>query len=451
MLVKLSTGITWEVFAMLDSFSPSALYNLQPINIGTPYVESLTGYIIRLADAHCIATGHLINKVFAPYLNKKYLLNISKKGGNGFYDSSSGINGTGKLAVQFNEMLNYLTGKSDLNFLTLQNFSNILPTRGLLKSNKAWCPVCYEHAKKENQVVYDQLIWCIQNIDVCPIHLVRLESACSNCNCEMPILGRKAVPGFCSSCLSWLGSEFGNDTNDMDYCLTKVKIVGEMLAEGNMNIFTKENLVCSIDYYIKNYFSGAPSKMAKYLEVPKSTFSGWKAGKNLPPLSQLVNMARKFNTSIAGFLNKNPGSFDLIYIESNEKSVNKRTYNPTEIQSTLQSALNSKGIIKSLSSVANQIGCDRRLLYLLFPHECKLLASKYSSYTKELSKKRLESIEQKFVEVTEYFISYKVYPSRRRVEALLDNNYLIKEDAVANLWNQLRQDFFSEVSLESSN
>lgn len=35
------------------------LYNLEPIGIGTPYVEGLTSYIVRLADAHCVTTGTL--------------------------------------------------------------------------------------------------------------------------------------------------------------------------------------------------------------------------------------------------------------------------------------------------------------------------------------------------------------------------------------------------------
>ena len=35
----------------------SYLYSLQPIGIGTPAVESFTGYITRLAAAHAVETG----------------------------------------------------------------------------------------------------------------------------------------------------------------------------------------------------------------------------------------------------------------------------------------------------------------------------------------------------------------------------------------------------------
>src|SRR5436305_2454272 len=40
--------------------SRSRLYHLEPIGIGTPYVESLTSYINRLARAHCVLSGKLI-------------------------------------------------------------------------------------------------------------------------------------------------------------------------------------------------------------------------------------------------------------------------------------------------------------------------------------------------------------------------------------------------------
>jgi len=39
--------------------SRSRLYRLEPIGIGTPYVESLTGYIARLAETHCITPKSL--------------------------------------------------------------------------------------------------------------------------------------------------------------------------------------------------------------------------------------------------------------------------------------------------------------------------------------------------------------------------------------------------------
>ena len=40
----------------------SRLYSLNPIGIGTPQVESLTGYIARLAEAHVLSVGDLVGR-----------------------------------------------------------------------------------------------------------------------------------------------------------------------------------------------------------------------------------------------------------------------------------------------------------------------------------------------------------------------------------------------------
>ncbi|KOP26530.1 hypothetical protein AMR41_09940 [Hapalosiphon sp. MRB220] len=46
----------------------SSLFHLEPIGIGTPYVESITSYVARLAEAHSVAVGTLI----AAEIQKKF-------------------------------------------------------------------------------------------------------------------------------------------------------------------------------------------------------------------------------------------------------------------------------------------------------------------------------------------------------------------------------------------
>jgi len=38
----------------------SRLHSIEPIGVGTPFVESLTGYMIRLAAAHAVRVSDLI-------------------------------------------------------------------------------------------------------------------------------------------------------------------------------------------------------------------------------------------------------------------------------------------------------------------------------------------------------------------------------------------------------
>ncbi|PEA52838.1 hypothetical protein CON64_21960 [Bacillus pseudomycoides] len=62
------------------------LYGLKPIGIETPYVESLTSYLIRLSEAHQVYPSSLISYVIAPILGKEFLINSATRGGNRFYD-----------------------------------------------------------------------------------------------------------------------------------------------------------------------------------------------------------------------------------------------------------------------------------------------------------------------------------------------------------------------------
>ena len=59
--------------ALLESWSlsrpplppRSQLYSLEPIGVGTALVESLTGYVARLAEAHSVSVGDLVGRVLS--------------------------------------------------------------------------------------------------------------------------------------------------------------------------------------------------------------------------------------------------------------------------------------------------------------------------------------------------------------------------------------------------
>src|SRR5699024_3050263 len=67
---------------IVDNFlsSRTDLYNIKPIGIGTPYVESLSSYISRIAENHNLAVSPLLSKVIAPMLNIDYLKDQLRQG-----------------------------------------------------------------------------------------------------------------------------------------------------------------------------------------------------------------------------------------------------------------------------------------------------------------------------------------------------------------------------------
>jgi hypothetical protein len=71
----------------------SRLYHLPPVGVGTPFVESLTSYIARLAKSHSVLPGILLSKEIVPLVPKVYRsTNLF-----GTRNLTGAVNGTGKL------------------------------------------------------------------------------------------------------------------------------------------------------------------------------------------------------------------------------------------------------------------------------------------------------------------------------------------------------------------
>jgi len=51
----------------------SELYHILPAGLGTSFIESLTSYIARLAESHCLTTRTLVVQKFFPSLGRSYL------------------------------------------------------------------------------------------------------------------------------------------------------------------------------------------------------------------------------------------------------------------------------------------------------------------------------------------------------------------------------------------
>ena len=72
----------------------SRLYALEPIGIGTPFVESLSGYIARLAEAHAVSVGDLVGRELSPSVSKP--LTQSRANSQRFHARAHAINGFGE-------------------------------------------------------------------------------------------------------------------------------------------------------------------------------------------------------------------------------------------------------------------------------------------------------------------------------------------------------------------
>ncbi|WP_172797674.1 helix-turn-helix domain-containing protein [Cytobacillus solani] len=417
----------------------SFLYNITPEKLGTPFVESLNSYIARIAEMHCVSVGDLFSKIIIPILNKNYLNNIAKKGGDGFYKSTSSVNGIGLLAEEFVEIFSFLTSRQDIRETTLLSWSSIFTTRGLSKKKRHWCPCCYREQLENNQIVYDQLVWSIQPYNYCLIHNIELMNICPKCNSEMFFLERKSRPGYCSKCSDWLGIETNYIYSD---CSKKEFIIGNMLINTPEYIKkTGENgIPKALTYYVEQYFEGSISLAAEEIGIPKTTLWGWIKGKSLPPLGSLIEICIYLNLSICEFLDMTElPLFDRGFLKcrGEVKSVPlTRKKDHSVIKQKIHMII-KQNVPMSLTKLAIIVGCDRRLLSKQYPVECEIIKQNYLKFVREKKKQRYTLIKNKVEVAITCLIKDDMYPSRRQVESLLEHKYLIKEKEVAIIWKEL--------------
>jgi hypothetical protein len=283
----------------------SYLYALAPIGVGTPAVESLTGYIARLAAAHAVETGVLVNHELLPRIPLTKGVRAGKtpmkRPKYSFFSASHTLNGVGNRPRLWVSLLEQLTRMQQLDLLTALPWSAALSCIHLLRKNRAWCSFCYGGECSPDPPVYDRLLWAFQIVTVCPSHGWPLDSNCPTCGRTQYVFSSKTRPGYCSRCQSWLGRkpEPGNH-QDLTDQIHIAEMVGELLARSP---FVPSGF--SLDLFRENinrYARADGGNLRFRARIQDRHIQGWKQGKNTPILDSLVVLSRSLKVSVVRLL-----------------------------------------------------------------------------------------------------------------------------------------------------
>jgi len=408
--------------------------------MGTPHVESLSSYIGRLALAHLVTTGTLLTKVVAPMIEMPYLSASGIKGGSRFYESSGAINGIGQVARSFVTALEYLTFRNDLRYTTMLPWSELLPSRGLMKSKRAWCPICLQEQKFSQKIVYEPLIWSIQEVNLCHDHECRLETICPTCGKENYVLSRRYIPGYCSKCANWLGLSSGTKMqNEPQYSNWVTDNTGKLLSTSvsERSKITAKDLGERFSALIEHIANGNVAMFARILNLPKVSVWSWAKGKNRPTLGDLMKM---------GFSLRMPID-ELLYGESIPEKVatskktdqilpprnKKKPLDKNWLRNQLQAIIESKET-PSMRKVSRQLKVNRRIIYEHFPEISKKISSAYLAALEESRIKRLNHLSSQVEIATRELWAIGIYPSRRAIETYTGVSSILREAEVQKVW-----------------
>jgi TniQ len=381
----------------------SHLYPLQPLLLGTPFAESFTSYITRLAAVHQIPTGILLAQELAPFITRYPGPNpdsLSQVFFHIFFNQTGAWNGTGTMALEPILILQKLTRQPTLKYLTLMPWSKVLPTRNLLRKYKAWCPLCYHEWNQCGMPIYEPLIWSISTITVCSKHQYPLMSYCPNCGKNIYLLAWNTRSGFCCQCRSWLGTGCSIleskliNSQDIIWQSFVVSQVGELIAQAPYLVEApnRDSVANAINKCIDAATDGNAKAFAQEMCLSLTVPRDWRIGKALPQLNKLLRVCYRLSISLIDIYLGNLKIDSPIILKelpfSEQYSKTNRSFDADKVREFLELHFETNPP-QSLKQLAFQIGYDPADLYRYFPDLCHQISTRYKLHNKSSFKPRV--------------------------------------------------------------
>lgn len=422
----------------------SRLFPLEPIGLGTSNVESLTSYLTRLGEAHTVFVGDLIAQEIKTIIPKEYkskdLFCTKHKSGT--------ANSTGKVSQYLLSALSSLTKRNDLQFLTLTQWSEVLPQRNLIHPTKKWCPLCYQEQYQNNRIIYEPLIWFIKPVKICPIHRIKLISECPHCGELLLSLARNSQSGYCSNCKNWLETnQSDNSIVDSEWEFWVAKNIGELLAKtkGNAKRISRENIPKSLHRCLDQLDVDGITSFAKLVGFKKNQVWEWTNGKVIPTVSASLKISYSVGISLLEFLSEEKFQCLNLHGKNLPAIASKSRKNDSTIdfelaeEQLLTILSNPSQIPRSMSKVAKDLGFHRRTLTRRFPELTHQISTKYKQYKRDIRVQNIKECCREVEKVVAELNQKGIYPSESNVSQLISKPGNFRDQEVRNALRKARQ------------
>src|SRR5258708_7150754 len=392
----------------------SRLYPLEPIGIGTPDVESLTSYVIRLAKEHCVLPKTLVINELLPLLVRQGVPEASASDPSKIWGRIvQALNGTGDLARSGADALEKLTKRNDLSTLTMLIWANVISKKGLLRETQAWCPLCYEEWRVNRKIMYSPLLWSLKAVKICLHHQRPLQERCPSPQCQknLPIVATHIRLGYCPHCHYWLGNIAATNFDiaeavageESQQAYWNAIALGELLqmAPDVSAPLQREDLALAIDLLIDRMPVKEAASLAHLLNVKPQTITDWQRGLLSPRVETLLQMCRLLSISPK-----------QLFFESSDNSIvtNSRWKAPIDrLHPTMMRLLSDseealRGLEEELASdeepspslqeAAQCLGYrTKSSLYKRFPELAYAITAKHQKYQKPQPNQKMSSDE----------------------------------------------------------
>lgn len=420
----------------------SRLYNLPPHGLGTTRTESLTGYVARLAKAHCVSVGSLLNRGVHGHLHEddpgsRVILSP---------DYLRSMNGLDAVAATWTRALEELTCRSDLRFLTMFTWADVLSSRGLMRRNRAWCPACYE----EDAEPYEHLLWCLEPVTVCSHHARALETKCPHCRRGLPVISWRSAPGFCSSCFGWLGvpagrrcaSDAARSVSESKWDYAVVESLGELLSVAPSLKDPPGRARIAWSLVTLTGLTEARA-IAQKLDVNYVTAWTWSTGGVRLLVSRLLSICAKLGVSAAEFLTSEafaPSTTDVdgplvpaapaAAPRSTGECRRRSAALLKRARKFLQKAIETEiAPPPSFDAMCREGGFTTPYMYRQFPDLCRVLSARWKAWKRQRGANRRERLADEVRDAATRLHAEGIIPSTLNVARSLSQPGAIRDPA----------------------
>ncbi|QOX77913.1 TniQ family protein [Trichlorobacter lovleyi] len=350
----------------------TSLYSLEPIGVGTPFVESLASYLTRLAAAHMLPMSAMLRLVIGPCLprdNHNFGKVIGRQG------IVVNMNGIGQEALDMVDALEMLTGRSGLDRLTMLPFSNLLAKYKLQKQASFWCPYCLNEQRASGQLVHYPLFWSLKMASKCPIHRCYLQTRCPHCTSVQPVIGSRSVVGYCNSCKEWLGDGAKKKTwttrvDENDFFLRLFEWHNTVGHKREQPTFPSV-----LEYLIGSHMKKHDAKsLARLLHLPDSIIEELLEERMLPALGVVFWIGQVFKVDPFDLLTKSGEEMaakDVATVaKGNYSAFDQNRVDWKQLEGVLRDVASGKASAMRVEDIARVYRCPTSELIRRYPEYC---------------------------------------------------------------------------------
>lgn len=367
-------------------------YHLEPLGIGTPFVESLASYVARLAQAHQVSSVSLINHTIRPMACQQFGSTLT---GTMHASATYKLNGLGGWTKATVPALQGMTGYDNLRPLTMWSWHQVLSPNNLLRHTRAWCPACYEQARQTGQGIYDQLLWSLAPVTHCPRHRQPLQLHCPQPDCQqaLPCISPQASLGYCPSCHTWLGQSAMTENKphlaENPWSSWATQSLAELLAAApNLTTLPSPQRLAEVLIFLATHLTeGNLSALARRFGL--TSLYRFERAACAPQLGHFLDLAYHLGLSPLQLLTQSLSQIDLAHLKPPQvpqlqpyrwPNSRKPTQLPSVKQALEQIVAADQVPPLSKSMVARQLGYTESYLARNFPSLWQQIATRYQTY-----------------------------------------------------------------------